>query len=190
MPKPITKPKIFKRTSERIGIPTAHKHKIKIDIKDLSDFKKLEHKFKDKNSCLTSEENIHYIELKKKIWKVHNKNISIRSTKFMKLFGVDTIHLLSEAISSRYPNTIAIGLHPNSKYNKMSNAHAINFKWRLDKEENAVHMFEWNNLYGLDSRNPLYQEFKKLTIQRLRESYEDKLNKDTKFIVDSEVIDK
>jgi hypothetical protein len=52
-------------------------------------------------------------------------------------------------------------------------------------------MFEWNNFYGLNSKNPLYKEFKQRTIESMKKWDLSKgFNNATKFIVDSEVIDK
>jgi hypothetical protein len=60
-------------------------------------------------------------------------------------------------------------------------------------------MFECDNTFGLDSKNPLYKEFKQKTIDSMKIAIEElnkshkrglHLNQYTKFIVDSEVIDK
>ncbi len=193
MPKPIIKPKVFIRSRERTSVPVARRSKIGMDIKEISKFKNIEKKLTNPNERmrrLTPEENEYHVVMKKRIWQVHDKNIQIRSKKLMTLFGFGSIHELSQYISSKYPHHMSASLNPKSKSNQTSNPTAISFKWGYDKNTNTVHMFEWSNNYGLTSKNPLYKEFKEVTITSIKESYNQSLGKNTKFIVDSEVIDK
>ena len=178
--------------SIKAKVPSAQNGKIKMSVKQIADFKKLEAKYRNPYSSISNAEQSKHIFTKKKIWDANNKNIRIRDIKKMKLFGVKTGPELAREINSRYNGHISVGLGKLlPKFESVSNPHAISFKWRLDKETNTVHMFEWDNRHGTDSRNPLYQAFKKNAIERIQEGYADKgITKSTKFIVDSEVIDK
>ena len=191
MPKPIIKPKVFSNTHERTNLPVARKSKIGMDIKEISDYKRLEKAFysNDPINRLSNLESKKYLFMKKRIMDhVHIENIISRDKKLSELLGIENnTHRLSEAINRMYKNHISAGLDPKSKYLKVSNPHAISFNWKYDKELDTVHMFEWNNIYGLDSKNPLYNEFKKQAIDTLRYS---SFTKNTKFVVDSEEIDK
>jgi len=208
MPKQIIKPKIFLRHTERTSIPTAHKGKIHMDISAISKFKKLETAFynpimftKDKmpsklkyplksipHSVELSKSDEHFIALRKKIWGVQEKNRAQRIKRFMKEYSKSTISEFEHLISHKYPNQVSIGIPLDSK---LSIPCAINFKWNIDREQNIVHMFEWDNFYGINSKNPIYKKFKEETIKKLKsESKEHGFNKDTRFVVDSERLEK
>ncbi|GEM_PF-3481743 len=208
MKKQIIKPKIFLRTPERTSIPTAHKGKIHMDISAISEFKKLESAFynpviseKNKappkfkfplkstpNSVELSKSDVHFIALRKKIWGIQDKNRSSRLKHFMKEFSKDTISEFNHRISNKYPNQINVAVHFDKN---ISIPHAINFKWNYDAEKNVVHMFEWDNFYGIDSKNPIYKKFKEETIKKLKaQAKEHGFKESPKFIVDSERLEK
>jgi len=193
MPKTVIKPKLLIRSIERTSVPVASRSKIGMDIKEISKYKNIEKKLTNPNEHmrhLTPEEREYYTSMKKRIWQVHDKNIELRSKKLRDQFGFKTINERSRYISDTYPNHISVSLNPKSKYNSISNPTAISFKWKYDKNTNTVHMFEWNNNYGLTSKSPLYKEFKEITIKGIKESFKQTLYEDTKFVVDSEIIDK
>jgi len=205
MSKPVIKPKIILKAEPKSNLPQRNSKSGKVDwpIKDISRFNELEKSFyKDVNKSLERKLNPNlkanllpnqekeYLAHKKKIWKVQEDNRNSRAKKLLSKFNLNESDLMNY-ITKKYPNIINVGIFDNAQLNKAKSIpHALSFKWRFNKELNVVHLFEWHNQYGLNSKNPIYRIFKEESIKKLKEqAKEHGFNKSTKFVVDSEVID-
>jgi len=191
MAKQIIKPKIFSISSERASIPIAHKGKIGINIKDALEFNKLGKRqyYGNMHTKLNESELNYYRTINDKIHKAGIKNNALRQQKLEKHFVFDANQKLSEYIRSKYINSLSVALPVDSKYLKLASKEALSFRWKYDPKGDVVHMFESDNYYGLDSKNPIYKEFKRLAIDFLLKTRKGKFTKDTEFVVDSEIID-
>ena len=180
---------IFKK-EERANNPVAHKGKVRMNISDISEFKKLNKRYGDPSTHLSAQEPPKFIYLKERIQKAQESNVEKRLQKLAKKVGVFNIFDLEEFISKEYPHLIGILLHPTSKYKDfVANNSAFSFRWKYDKSSNTIYMFESKNTYGLNSRNPIYKEAKEKIINSLKEEYPE-CRTAKRFIVDSEIIDK
>ena len=132
--------------------------------------------------------------------KEYEKAHASRSYVLRKLFNRDK-NKLNDLGYKGYSNYVSAYLPNNSKYKslvdrfKHSNNpeygkwdYTVTFNWKYDSSTGNIHMFERINDHNLTSKNPIYKEFKKACIEKIIK--ENPKFKKTRFIVDSEIIDK
>ena len=154
------------------------------DNKDIEQqYKELIHKFELNPKGMTPKEQELLIKLRQTIYDAIGQKITKRTYGFVHHFAVKLLEkykradpiTLNQHLFEMYPKTIQIDQH-------------FWFKWTFDSKTGTIHLFEYNNQFGLDSKHPKYIELKEAAISKIKKL--SKIYVNSKAIVDSEIIDK